>query len=76
LSDLVKYIAMAVLAVALGVAATKPASACGFGCYGGPAYGYGYYGYRPYYHFYGRYRPYDRYHYWFSRPFYPPGTGG
>jgi hypothetical protein len=65
--NLAKYAAVAALAGGLGIVATEPASAwgygynCGDGCgYGYGAFGpypYGYYGYRPHYrhHFYGGY---------------------
>ena len=66
--NLAKYAGMAALAVGLGVAATKPASAWDYGPtgygYGPYVYGFAYpyppYGYHPYYyhpHFYG-YRPF------------------
>ena len=69
---LTKYAAMAALAVGLATAATEPASAWGYGYYGGPEYGYGYahpygyYGYRPLYrhHYYGFYGPRRFYRHW------------
>jgi hypothetical protein len=72
-----KYVAVATVAVCLGVAAIKPASAWDYG-YG---HAYGPYAYRfayPYYGSYG-YRPSyrHRFHTYNGHgTFYPPGTGG
>src|SRR5712675_828502 len=60
--NLAKYATIAALAGGLGVAASEPASAWGYGYYScgdGCGYGYGYYGYRPFYrhHYYGFYDP-------------------
>jgi hypothetical protein len=71
--NLAKYAAGAAVAIGLGVATIKPASAWGYG-YGPYASGFahpyhGNYAYRP------RYR--HRFHtYSGHRTFYPPGTGG
>jgi hypothetical protein len=69
--NLIKYAAVAMLAVGLGVVAAEPASAGGYGPY---AHGSAY----PYYSNY-RYQPLyrHRFHtYNGHRTFYPPGTGG
>jgi hypothetical protein len=75
LMNLAKYAAVAAVAVGVGVAAIKPASAWGSGYRYGPyAYGsadpyYGSYGYRPSYRH--RFHTFNGH-----RTFYPPGTGG
>jgi hypothetical protein len=73
--NLAKFTAVATIAVCLGVAATKPASAWdhGYG-YGPYVYGFAY----PYYGSYGYRSSYrHRFHtYNGHRTFYPPGTGG
>jgi hypothetical protein len=68
-----KYAGMAALVAGLATAATKPASAWGYGygpyAYGPYAYGvypYGYYGYYP------PFRPYYRPYFYGYRPFYGP----
>src|SRR5712671_7344622 len=79
--NLAKYATIAALAGGLGVAASEPASAWGYGYYGcGDSCGYGYgafgpyaYGFAyPYYGYYG-YRPFYRHHYY---GFYDPGRLG
>ena len=79
--NLAKYATIAALAGGLGVAASEPASAWGYGYYScGDGCGYGYgafgpyaYGFAyPYYGYYG-YRPFYRHHYY---GFYDPGRLG
>src|SRR6266853_464925 len=79
--NLAKYTTIAALAGGLGVAASEPASAWGYGYYScGDGCGYGYgafgpyaYGFAyPYYGYYG-YRPFYRHHYY---GFYDPGRLG
>jgi hypothetical protein len=77
--NLAKYAAVAALAVCLGVAATKPASAwgyscgdgcgCGYGAFGSFSYGFYPYGYDDYrlvyrHHYDGFYGPARFYRHW------------
>jgi hypothetical protein len=65
--NLAKYGAVAALAGGLGIAATEPASAWGYGYNCGDGCGYGYGAFGPY--AYGSYPYYGNYGY---RPFYRP----